>query len=214
MSEQKPEKAKARGRGPGRTQRKDWIQVALDTLVSEGVDSIKVSSLAEKLECARSSFYWYFKNRSDLLDALLNHWQSTNTKLLVESANQPAESINYAVNNVYIQWISGRGFDTQLDFAIRDWARRSGSVRRALDISDAARLEALTHMFERYDYQKPEAETRARILYFTQIGYDLTDLQEDWETRQQRGRMYLFCMTGKPLTEAETKAHDAARPPP
>ncbi len=213
MSSDHPEFEKTRGRGPGRTTRADWIQIALDTLISEGVDSVKVLILAEKLDCARSSFYWYFKNRSDLLDSLLDHWQHTNTEALVSSANTPAKTINFALSNVFASWVGAKEFDTQLDFAIRDWARRSGSVRRALDISDAARIGALAGMFGRYGYPKPEAEVRARIVYFTQIGYDALDQQESWETRVERGREYLFCMTGKRPTDAEIDALNGTTPP-
>ncbi len=211
----KPDDPKPRSRGPSRTSREDWIQIALDTLISDGVDSVKVLTLAEKLECARSSFYWFFKNRTDLLNALLDHWQSTNTKALVESTKRPAPTINHALVQVYRIWVADGTFDTQLDFAIRDWARRSGSVRRALDLSDTARVDALTDMFERFAYPRSEAETRARITYFTQIGYDALDQRETMETRAARGRDYLYCITGVVPTDDELAAlrnavwHDA-----
>ena len=196
---------KNRGRGPGRTTREDWIHTALDTLISEGVENVKVLLLAEKLDCARSSFYWYFSNRADLLESLLDYWQSTNTGALVRCANQPAESINFALGHLFASWVSGDEFDTQLDFAIRDWARRSGSVRRALDLSDSVRINAISGMFERFDYPQREADVRARIVYFTQIGYDALDQRESWETRLSRGYDYLYCMSGRKPTDREVK---------
>ncbi|QBY00893.1 TetR/AcrR family transcriptional regulator [Rhodophyticola sp. CCM32] len=193
----------ARVRGPGRTTREDWMQIALDTLISDGVEAVKVLALAEKLKCARSSFYWYFKNRSDLLDSLLDHWQSTNTDALVRAANQPADSINFALGHLFSCWVNDGKFDTRLDFAVRDWARRSGTVRRAVDISDASRIAAVANMFERFEYPRNEADVRARIVYFTQIGYDALDQREKIEDRAARSRDYLFCMTGQEPSEAE-----------
>ena len=167
----------------------------------------RFSVLAEKLGCARSSFYWYFKNRADLLDSLLDYWQATNTKAIVTAATAPATSINQALGKLYTSWVGtvdGRGnFDTQLDFAIREWARRSGAVRRAVDISDAARIDAICRMYERFGYAKGEADVRARIVYFTQIGYDALDQRESWKTRMGRGRNYLYCMTGKVPSDEE-----------
>ena len=195
-----------RVRGPGRTTREDWMQIALDTLISDGVDSVKVLVLAEKLECARSSFYWYFKNRSDLLDNLLDYWQSTNTNALVRAANQSADSINFALGHLYACWVNEGNFDIRLDFAVRDWARRSGSVRRAVDISDSVRIVAIAGMFERFEYSQSESDVRARIIYFTQIGYDALDQHENIEDRTARSRDYLFCMTGQEPTEAEISA--------
>ncbi|MCB1313688.1 MAG: TetR/AcrR family transcriptional regulator, partial [Sedimentitalea sp.] len=63
--------------------REDWLAVALDALVSDGVEQVKVLALAERLDVSRSSFYWYFKSRQDLLDALLRHWQTTNTAAII-----------------------------------------------------------------------------------------------------------------------------------
>ena len=192
-----------RGRGPQRTSRQDWIDAALEILISEGVGHVKVLTLAEKLDCARSSFYWYFENRADLLDSLLDYWQSTNTQAIVAQAQLPAETINSALVNVFRCWVDTGLFDSRLDFAIREWARRSEAVRRALDFSDDARLEALAEMFARFGFAKGEAEVRARIVYFTQIGYYALDVRETTEQRMARAVDYLFCMTGQHPTAEE-----------
>lgn len=192
-------------RGPARTTREDWLNTALDTLVTEGVDQVKVATLAQKLDCARSSFYWYFKNRTELLDAMLDHWANTNTKVLVEAASVPSDTIGYALSNLLTAWVSRQKFDTRLDFAIRDWARRSGTVRRVLDLNDGARLEAIAAMFRRYEYPYSEADVRARIVYFTQIGYETQDTHESLETRLSRAHDYLYCLTGKEPSESEVK---------
>lgn len=197
---------KKKGRGPGRTTREDWIQVALDTLISDGEEKVKVLVLAERLGCARSSFYWYFQDRSDLLDSLLDHWQKTNTHAILEGAGHPAATINEALGRLLASWVGPGKFDTRLDFAVRDWARRSGSVRRALDLSDAARIDAIFEMFLRHGYRKAEADVRARIVYFTQIGYDALDQRESWERRIERVRDYLYCHTGVAPTNSEVEA--------
>jgi len=181
------------------------MKTALDTLISDGVDSVKVSELSAKLGCARSSFYWFFGNRNDLLDALLDYWQSTNTKAIVSRANLATDTINLALINVFSCWVDAELFNTQLDFAVRDWARRDGSVRRAVDISDEARLAALKGMFQRFGYEESEAEIRSRIVYFTQIGYDALDTRESRLERAKSGPQYLFCMTGVRPSAEETE---------
>jgi AcrR family transcriptional regulator len=176
--------------------RDDWLNVAMDVLISDGVDQIKVLSLAERMAVSRSSFYWYFKSRQELLDALLTRWQATNTVGLIAQAEAPAETITAAVCNVHRCVVNTDLFDTALDFAVRDWARKSGKVRRALDQSDARRIEALHAMFARYGYSEIESETRARVLYYMQIGYDLAQLNEPIETRISMVPHYLFAFTG------------------
>ncbi|MBF9049432.1 TetR family transcriptional regulator [Roseobacter sp. HKCCD9010] len=177
--------------------REDWLNVALDVLVSDGVEQVKVLALGDRLGVSRSSFYWYFSSRQDLLDALLKHWEDTNTAALVDLAGADAKTVTGAVCNVFRAVVNPQLFDVAFDFAVRDWARRSGAVRRVLDRSDAKRLDALTQMFARYDYPPLEALTRARTLYYMQIGYNDADLKEPVEDRLKLVPMYLYVFTGR-----------------
>lgn len=189
--------------------RDDWLNVAMDVLVSDGVEQVKVMNLAERMAVSRSSFYWYFKSRQDLLDALLAKWQATNTAGLIAQTELPAQTITGAVCNLFHCVVDPALFDTALDFAVRDWARRSGKVRRLLDLSDSRRLEALTAMFLRYDYSQIEAETRARVLYYMQIGYDLAQMNEPIDQRLSFVRHYLFVFTGVQARDEEVDAFSA-----
>ena len=98
--------------------REDWLQLAKDVLVRDGIEGVKIKPLGETLDVSRSSFYWYFQSRQDLLDALLQHWQSTNTTALIEMAGRPANTITEAVGNVFRCVINPKLFDPRLDFAI------------------------------------------------------------------------------------------------
>ncbi|MEM9048440.1 MAG: TetR/AcrR family transcriptional regulator [Pseudomonadota bacterium] len=183
--------------GKAKVRRLDWLSAALDRLVSDGVDSVKVLSLSARLGVSRSSFYWYFKSRQDLLDALLAHWQNTNTAGLVGQAEQPAATITEAVCNVFHCVFDPALFDTALDYAVRDWARRSARVRAIVEASDRSRLAALVAMFARFGYRDDEAVTRARVLYYMQIGYSDADLREPLEARLRLLPGYLYCFTGR-----------------
>ncbi len=183
--------------------RDDWLNVAMDVLVSDGVEQVKVLNLGDRLGVSRSSFYWYFKSRQELLDALLDLWQDTNTAAIVTQAETPAASITQAVCHVFRCVIDERLFNNALDFAVRDWARRSGKVRRVLDRSDQTRLDTLAAMFARHGYGDHEATIRARVLYFMQLGYDLADLNETSRERLSNVPMYLFAFTGQQAAQSE-----------
>lgn len=178
--------------------REDWIAAALEMLVSDGVDSVKVLTLADRLGVSRSSFYWYFKNREELLDALLAHWQDTNTRGIVTQANAPATSIGQGVTNVFRCWIDERLFDPRLDFAVRDWARRSERVREELRRADDLRVAAIADLFRRHGWPETEAFVRARVLYFMQIGYYALDLGETLARRKELAGHYVKAFTGEP----------------
>ena len=189
-----------------RTTREDWLRLAVDVLVSDGVGEVKVLSLGQKLGVSRSSFYWFFRDRQDLLDALLDHWGGTNTAAFFRHAGMEAPTITAAVCNVFRLFLDRDLFDPRLDFAVRDWARRDGSVRRALDAADAGRLGALAAMFERHAYGQEEAETRARVLYWMQVGYYALDLREPLEGRLARVPGYLLALTGREPAPGEVEA--------
>ena len=176
--------------------REDWLRVAMDVLVSDGVSEVKVLTISHRLEVSRSSFYWYFKSRKDLLNQLLAEWEKTNTGIMVAAAQTPAPTITAALNAVFKFIINPVGFNHPLDFAVREWARRDGTVRRIVDQSDTARTNALAQMYQRYGYAPDEADIRARVLYYQQIGYYALDLNETMEERLARARLYLYAFTG------------------
>ena len=176
--------------------REDWLNVARDVLVSEGVAEVKVLAIGTRLEVSRSSFYGYFKSRKHLLDALLDDWENRNTRTIVEMVRAPAGSITEAVCNFFRCFLDPDLFDRGLDFAIREWSRRDGAVRQRIDGADAARLQAIAAMFERFGYSAADADTRARILYFMQLGYHALEVREPMDARLARLDGYLRGFTG------------------
>ena len=190
--------------------REDWLNVARDVLVSDGVAEVKVLALGERLEVSRSSFYWYFKSRKHLLEVLLDDWEERNTKTIVDNCALPAETITEAVCNFFRCFIDPALFDQGLDFAVREWSRRDGAVRQRIDAADKTRLAAVARMFERHGYDAQEADVRGRILYFMQLGYHALEVREPMEARIGRLDSYLECFTGvkhDPESLADYKAY-------
>ena len=186
-----------------RTSRQDWIDLARRTLIEGGVEKIKVLTLAKGLGVSRSSFYWFFKDRQDLLDRLLDHWEQTNTTAIVEHAARPAGTIAEAVLNVFECWVDARLYSPRLDFAIRDWSRRDASVRSRLDRAEASRVEALTAMYERHGFTAREAMIQAKTLYFMQVGYYALEVDETIEERLEYVNDYVRAFSGSSASNEE-----------
>jgi AcrR family transcriptional regulator len=176
--------------------RNDWLDLALSVLQRDGVAAVTVLNLSERLRVSRSSFYWYFRNRSQLLDELMKRWEDLNTRSIVRQCEAPAASISEAVCNVFRCWVDPDLFSPRLDFAVREWARRSETVRGALDRSDGERTAAIRAMFMRYGYPFEDALVRARVLYYMQIGYYALDIKEPMEARLKLTPHYLQTFTG------------------
>ena len=190
-----------------------WLDAAHQALVSGGVDAVKIMPLAKALGLSRTSFYWHFADRDALLAGIVDRWKAKNTGNLVARCNAPAASICAGVYNLFDCWIDARLFDAKLDLAIRNWGQNDTALRGQVDAADATRIAAISDMFQRFDYTKPQARTRAHTMIFTQVGYYAMQLDESLQTRLARMPPYVEVFTGHAPTNAETAAFLARHAP-
>lgn len=192
--------------GNTKVTRDDWLAVAKDMLVNEGVEQVKILTLAERLEVSRSSFYWYFRDREHLLDDLLTEWSETNTGVFQRHCALPSTTLTEAILNLFLCFVGPDGFNHRLDFAVREWARRSDEVARVVAEADAQRILAIARLYKRFGHGPKRADIRARILYYMQIGYYALDLDETLEERLTRVPDWVEGFTGLMPSEAELVA--------
>jgi AcrR family transcriptional regulator len=192
-----------------RATRDDWLDLAFALLARRGIGAVSVLDLSERLGVSRSSFYWHFRSRDGLLDALLQRWDDRNTCSIVRQAEAPAATITEAVCNVFRCWIDAALFSRRLDVAVREWARISTTARARLDRADRERMAAIETMFGRHGYAAEEALVRARVLYTMQIGYYALDIREPMEARLALAPHYLETFTGVRPSDEEFAAFRA-----
>jgi AcrR family transcriptional regulator len=180
------------------------LGVAYEMLTEAGVDAVKVMPMAQRLGLARSGFYWHFKDREALLEAMIQHWEDRNTGRLVAQTEAYAETVCEAVFNLFDCWLDNDLFDAPLDLAIRNWARTDPALQIRLDRADARRQLAIASMFARFGFDKAEAEVRAMTVIYTQIGYISMRVREDRAARLARMPAYVEVFTGRHPSESET----------
>jgi AcrR family transcriptional regulator len=174
-----------------------WLQAAYDSLIESGVESVRILPLAKKLNLSRTSFYWFFTDREELLAALIERWRAKNSGNLIRQSEAYAESTAEAILNVFDCWLSPALFDSQFEFALRSWALQEPRVAAEVEAADRARLAALGGMFERFGYDGASADVRARSMYLTQIGYISMNTREELSMRMQRIPEYVKIFTGQ-----------------
>lgn len=180
-----------------------WLDAAYDMLVEGGVEAVKVMPLAERLRLSRTSFYWHFADREALLAGLLARWQAQNTGNLLARCDASAATIAEAMLNLIDCWVDPGLFDSRLEFAMRTWALTDSVVETAMAEADAIRLAAITRLFRRFGYAETEADTRARALYLTQVGYIALRSNESFEVRMARIPAYVLTFSGEAATATE-----------
>lgn len=178
--------------------RDDWIAVARKALIRAGIGAVRIVPLAQSLGVTRGAFYWLFKSRKDLLDALLEDWRRNNT-LPFDALLDPARRDGAAEFQKLVDlWIQERDYHPAWDTAIRNWARLSRSVESVVRRVDEHRIALIRQIFVDLGYQDPEALVRARIAYFHQVGYYTLGLTDSAARRLELLPVYVSCLIGNP----------------
>jgi AcrR family transcriptional regulator len=141
--------------------RGDWLHAALQQC-EFGVDTIKVAALARGLGVTTGSFYWHFKNRRALLEALLDYWEYEMTDAAIIAARQhqgsPSDRILYLMETVLL------GKVARYDMAIAQWAKTDCKARSVFKQAIKKRFEFAAWMFAEARFSREQAEARGRLM--------------------------------------------------
>ena len=148
-----------------KTPRSAWIDAGLVALAEHGVDEVRVEVLARDLGVTKGGFYGAFEGRADLLDAMVERWESAVTDDVVrevESAQDldPRDRLRRLVAVIGRQDDPATRIDTEI--GLRDWARRAPHVATVVDRVDAMRGTYLRDIFRGF-CAEDEADVRTAI---------------------------------------------------
>lgn len=147
--------------------RKAWISKGLEVLAVSGVEAVRVEPLAKMMQVTKGSFYWHFKNRAELLSAILAEWVNQETESIIERVEQadgtPREKLLYLFELAVQD-------DMQAERAIRAWATRDLSALETLHEVDQRRISYTQGLFVNVGFSLTEALVRARLVYYALIG--------------------------------------------
>jgi AcrR family transcriptional regulator len=188
----------------------DWITIARQTLIKEGIAGVKIDRLAKKAGVTRGGFYYRFKSRQGLLDALLEDWRATNNQPLLDALNGPGSPPERFRALVRL-WLDERDYQPDYDTAVRSWARVSAKVAEVVHDIDDSRIAALKNLFLDAGYDDAEAFIRARITYFHQVGYYAMGMRESAKRREELQDLYYRVLTG--FRNGELRPTEADPPP-
>jgi AcrR family transcriptional regulator len=178
--------------------RDDWVAVARKAMIASGVDDVKVDVLARRLKVTRGSFYWHFESRQDLLDALLEDWESTNRREIATVGDLVEKEGKDGLVGLFRVWLAEDPSFPAFDIAIRGWARKTPKISEIVREIDDAWIDLLRASLERGGITFPESLVRARIMYFHQVGYFALALKEDRASRVKLSTYYYNALTGLP----------------
>lgn len=179
---------------PSRAQltRDDWIRAATATLVENGIDAVRVDTLARQLDVTRGSFYWHFSHRAELLESVLNAWRDAATQQVIDRFERRRIEPRQQIRELLGLPFRGRSARrvAAIELAIRAWARRDPMTRRFVDEVDATRLNYISRCFAALGFSPSEARVRAFALYSYEIAESLMPNQGSEHDKTER-RQYM-----------------------
>ncbi|MBV8165607.1 MAG: TetR/AcrR family transcriptional regulator, partial [Alphaproteobacteria bacterium] len=174
-----------RGRGK-------WIGAALATLGTGGVEAVRVETLAASLGVTKGGFYWHFKDRRALLDAVLAAWRDGRIATIAQQTaplgplggprrdRDPGKRLA-ALIRLYAERANAEGMAIEL--AIRQWARADTVAAAAVATVDHARLQRVAALYRALGASVRQAEARALLFYAFVFGQGLIGLPRDRRRR-------------------------------
>ncbi|MEA5466945.1 TetR/AcrR family transcriptional regulator [Leptothoe sp. PORK10 BA2] len=147
--------------------RQDWIDLGLRVIAESGIEAVRVEPLAKLLDVTKGSFYWHFKNRDELLEAILHDWVSRETDSIIEKVEVAGGDASAKLLHLFELAIQDDG---QVENAIRAWAVNDSKVAAVINQVDQRRLDYTKDLFLEVGFTPFEAMVRARMAYYSLIG--------------------------------------------
>jgi AcrR family transcriptional regulator len=176
-STEKPPRIRATGKAVSPRTQLDparWVSTAIDVLAKDGVAGLRVEVLAKRCGVTKGSFYWHFKDRQALLDAVLERWREGRIRDIEKTTSVQAgnerEQLHYAIE-VYGASKNRKGMSIEL--AVRDWARHDARAASIVESVDLYRLECTRRLFVAAGMSDAEAKSRSLLLYACVFGLSL-----------------------------------------
>ncbi|MHB1357963.1 MAG: TetR/AcrR family transcriptional regulator [Rhodocyclaceae bacterium] len=151
-----------------------WIAGALDIVAQDGIDGLRVEGLAKRLGVTKGSFYWHFKDRRDLIDAVLDNWRAGRIrdihKQTIATPGNEEAALRHTIE-VYAAAKNRKGIS--IEASIRLWARQDANGLTVVEEVDAERLECTRRLFLARGLSPAEAAARSALLYAYVFGFSM-----------------------------------------
>jgi AcrR family transcriptional regulator len=147
-------------------QPEDWIRTARIRLAGHGVESVRVEVLARDLGVTKGSFYWHFRDRGELLENLLAHWEDGELEWLnaedgVGAAMQWARFIERAADPKRMR----------MEIALRAWARGEERVAARVAAIEKRKARLIADVLRDVGFTQSAADSGSEVVLLICLGW-------------------------------------------
>jgi AcrR family transcriptional regulator len=150
---------------------KDWLDQGLKILATHSFTALKAEPLAKAMGVSRGSFYWHFADIGAFHAAILKRWREVAAEQIIANLETASENDNP------LPLLLRRAFAGKLalENAVRTWATADPLARSAVQAIDRRRLGYVENLLRASGLSPEVARARAQILYWTFLGFALSD---------------------------------------
>lgn len=147
--------------------REEWLSAAAQAMSDGGVEAVRVEAIARDLSITKGSFYWHFKDRPALLDAVLERWEAAAVISLEAAASQPTPE--QRIGSLFRQLARPTGGLS--DAEVRAWGRRDRAVAERVAEMERRRVVFLKEQLSEMGASLVDAHRRAEAGYLAAIAW-------------------------------------------
>jgi AcrR family transcriptional regulator len=115
---------------------------------STAPNGLRVEVLAKRLGVTKGSFYWHFKDRRDLQDAVLEFWKDGRIRdIRKQTQAEPGGEVAALLHTIEVYSSARNRKGIAIEAAVRDWARRDPQAAAVVEEVDAERLACACRLF-------------------------------------------------------------------
>ncbi len=151
---------------PGHLHSADWINAAFTRLSNEGIEAVRVEVLARDLGVSKGSFYWHFRDRSDLLEKMLGLWEADEISWLDGTGGD-----NAATRWAHFVARTTDGARIRREVALRAWARQDEHVATRVAGVDRKRAGLIAAVLRDVGFARIAAEEWSEVVLLVALGW-------------------------------------------
>lgn len=146
----------------------DWVNAALERIAEDGLGKLAIEPLAQRLGVTKGSFYWHFRSRNALLDAVLERWRQQGERDVLADLGaiaDPRERLRQL-----FQRVAGEVQTHRIHTALLK-AMEIPRVRDAVENAARQHLALLTEAYRQIGQSPDAAINSARLAYAAYLGF-------------------------------------------
>jgi AcrR family transcriptional regulator len=144
----------------------DWIRSAQARVAGHGVESVRVEVLARDLGVSKGSFYWHFRDRSELLERLLARWEDAELEWL-NAGDKAGTATRWAK---FIERTSDPG-RIRIEVALRAWARADEKVAGRVAAIEKRKARLIADVLRDVGFTETAADSGSEVVLLISLGW-------------------------------------------